>query len=56
MSQLLLKPQQKDKNGRVIHVTPESAGWKYVGFEVYSLKREKHYAHQQKRTKYVSFY
>ena len=38
MSQLLLKPQQKDKNGRVIHVTPESAGWKYVGFEVYSLK------------------
>ncbi|MFB5193518.1 5-deoxy-glucuronate isomerase [Neobacillus sp. KR4-4] len=38
-SNLLVTPEQKgDKNGKVISVTPESAGWKYVGFEVYKLK------------------
>lgn len=38
MSQLLLKPQERNEEGKILHVTPKSAGWKYVGFEVYSLK------------------
>ncbi len=36
MSKLLVKPQ--GNSGRVIHVTPASAGWTYVGFDVYRLK------------------
>jgi 5-deoxy-glucuronate isomerase len=27
-----------DEHGHVMTITPESAGWKYVGFQVYSLK------------------
>ncbi len=37
MSHLLLKPQQRNQDGRILQVTPESAGWTYVGFEVFSL-------------------
>lgn len=37
MSKLVVKPQQPDSEGRVLTVTPQSAGWKYVGFEVYRL-------------------
>ena len=36
MSHLLVRP--KREHGRVIHVTPESAGWTYVGFELYRLE------------------
>ena len=36
MSKLLVKPTGAD--GRVIHVTPESAGWTYVGFDLWKLK------------------
>lgn len=39
MSKLLLKPQTPDKEGKILSVTPESAGWKYVGFEVFSIKK-----------------
>ncbi|TYR34053.1 5-deoxy-glucuronate isomerase [Mesorhizobium microcysteis] len=35
MSKLQIKPQ--GKSGRVIAVTPESAGWTYVGFELFRL-------------------
>jgi 5-deoxy-glucuronate isomerase len=35
MSKLLVKP--KAGEGRVIHVTPETAGWTYVGFDVWKL-------------------
>ena len=35
MSKLLVKP--KGKAGRVTHVTPESAGWTYVGFDLWKL-------------------
>lgn len=38
MSHLLLKPQERNEEGKILHVTPKSAGWEYVGFEVYSLK------------------
>jgi 5-deoxy-glucuronate isomerase len=37
MSTLLAKPGPPDADGRVLAVTPESAGWSYVGFEVYRL-------------------
>jgi 5-deoxy-glucuronate isomerase len=36
MPNLLVKPN--GKHGRVIHVTPESAGWTYVGFDLFRLK------------------
>jgi 5-deoxy-glucuronate isomerase len=36
MSKLLVKPQSK--HGLVTKVTPESAGWTYVGFELHKLK------------------
>ena len=35
MAELLLKPS--GKSGRVQHVTPASAGWTYVGFDLYAL-------------------
>jgi 5-deoxy-glucuronate isomerase len=34
-----LKLRQNGKQGRVAHVTPESAGWTYVGFDLYRLRR-----------------
>jgi 5-deoxy-glucuronate isomerase len=37
MSDLLVKPNEPDANGRIIHVTPESAGWRYVGFDLHLL-------------------
>lgn len=36
MSKLLVKPL--GRQGRVSHVTPQSAGWTYVGFELHRLK------------------
>lgn len=36
MSSLLIKP--KPGQGRVIHVTPQTAKWKYVGFDLWKLK------------------
>lgn len=35
----LSKAQQPDGNGRIQHITPESAGWRYVGFDAYLLKK-----------------
>jgi 5-deoxy-glucuronate isomerase len=37
MPNLLVKPSRPDGNGRIHAVTPASAGWTYVGFEVYRL-------------------
>jgi 5-deoxy-glucuronate isomerase len=37
MPNLLVKPQAPGRDGRIHAVTPESAGWTYVGFEVYRL-------------------
>ena len=36
MPNLLVKP--KGGQGRVTHVTPESAGWTYVGFDLHRVK------------------
>ncbi len=38
-SQLIVPSQEANEEGAVLRITPESAGWKYVGFEVYSLKK-----------------
>ena len=38
MSHLLVHPSAPDAEGRILSVTPQSAGWTYVGFEVYRLK------------------
>ncbi len=38
MSRLLIKSTAPDAQGRVIHVTPENAGWSYVGFDLHRLE------------------
>lgn len=38
MSKLLSKRRQLDSQGAIQRITPESAGWGYVGFEVYELE------------------
>ena len=38
MSSLLSRKQAPDSKGRIQKITPELAGWKYVGFEVFMLK------------------
>jgi 5-deoxy-glucuronate isomerase len=40
MSPLLIKPARGGKDGRVHAITPASAGWRYVGFEVFDLAPE----------------
>ncbi|MEO9947327.1 MAG: 5-deoxy-glucuronate isomerase [Paraglaciecola sp.] len=37
MSYLHSRPQQPDQQNRIQHITPESANWEYVGFEVLTL-------------------
>jgi 5-deoxy-glucuronate isomerase len=34
---LAISDDQPDRDGTLIKVTPESAGWEYVGFEVLRL-------------------
>jgi len=38
MTDLRVRPQTPDADGRVINITPESANWSYVGFEVRKLQ------------------
>lgn len=39
MTNLIVKPlNHSDKDGSILSITPESAGWTYVGFEVLHLK------------------
>ena len=38
MTSLLSRKQAPDSKGRIQKITPESAGWKYGGFEVFMLK------------------
>ncbi|GGY05815.1 5-deoxy-glucuronate isomerase [Litchfieldella qijiaojingensis] len=39
MTSLLVRPQQPDEQGKMLEVTPESAGWDYVGFRVHKLSK-----------------
>jgi 5-deoxy-glucuronate isomerase len=36
---LLIHPSKPDHDGRIHHVTPKSADWTYVGFDVYRLHK-----------------
>jgi 5-deoxy-glucuronate isomerase len=38
MSKLLVHPSPPGEDGRVHRITPESAGWRYVGFELFRLR------------------
>lgn len=38
MSKLLLRNHAPDESGRVHHVTPETAGWTAIGFDLYRLQ------------------
>jgi len=38
VTSLLVRAQPPDRDGCVMRVTPESAAWRYVGFEVYRLE------------------
>lgn len=38
MPKLKIRPRGQNGERRVIHVTPESAGWRYVGFDLHRLK------------------
>src|SRR5262249_26092036 len=40
VSKLLVRSHEPDTDGCVLRVTPESARWRYVGFEVYRLVAE----------------
>jgi 5-deoxy-glucuronate isomerase len=44
MSNLLVKPSRPDTNGQIHAITPASAGWTYVGFEVFRLRDGQHLA------------
>lgn len=39
MSNLIVRKGSRGPGGNVLTITPQSAGWKYVGFEVYQLKQ-----------------
>ncbi|GIP16404.1 5-deoxy-glucuronate isomerase [Paenibacillus montaniterrae] len=39
MSHLKVSPQYDAETGQLIKITPQSAGWKYVGFEVVQLRQ-----------------
>ncbi|MGH2930896.1 MAG: 5-deoxy-glucuronate isomerase, partial [Solirubrobacteraceae bacterium] len=38
MSELLVKPSPPEPDGTFLRVTPQSAGWGYVGFEALGLE------------------
>ncbi|HYD88824.1 MAG TPA: 5-deoxy-glucuronate isomerase [Vitreimonas sp.] len=38
MSELRVRPKPRDDSGAVLEVTPQSAGWTYVGFKVIALE------------------
>ena len=38
MSKLLIQSGAPDESGCVLNITPESAGWQYIGFQVHRLK------------------
>ena len=38
MTSLLSRVQPINSEWRIQNITPESAGWKYVGFDVFELK------------------
>ncbi|QHE51700.1 5-deoxy-glucuronate isomerase [Pontibacillus sp. HMF3514] len=39
MANLTVKPNERDQEGKILSVTPETAGWDYVGFDVHVLRQ-----------------
>jgi 5-deoxy-glucuronate isomerase len=39
MADLIVPNQKPNEEGRALNISPESAGWEYVGFQVFSLKK-----------------
>ena len=56
MSSLLSLKQAPDSKGRIQKITPESAGWKYVGFEVFMLKSGKSLEQKTTVRKFVLYW
>lgn len=46
MPELIVKPGTPDEAGRVIHVTPQNAGWRYVGFDLHRIAAGRSVARQ----------
>lgn len=46
MSHLLVHPSHPSAEGQVLAITPQSAGWSYVGFEVYHLNDGQRLSHE----------
>lgn len=42
MSKLLIRPHEKTTTGEVISITPDTAGWSFVGLSVYKLHDGQH--------------
>src|SRR5277367_3305623 len=38
VSKLLIRSGAPDETGCVLNITPESAGWQYIGFQVHRMK------------------
>ena len=38
MADLLVRPTPPDETGKTVSITPQSAGWTYVGFDLYHLE------------------
>ncbi|WP_016915276.1 5-deoxy-glucuronate isomerase [Vreelandella stevensii] len=50
MSSLLVHPSTPDEQGKVLNITPASAGWKHIGFRVHKLgkgERFESHSHDQ---------
>ncbi len=48
MADLKIRPHAPDADGRVLDITPESAGWRYVGFSVHHCKEGQGFRHSLK--------
>ena len=44
MSRLRIRPHAPDDDGTVLSVTPQSAGWSHVGFQVVKLSDGQRFA------------
>lgn len=57
MPELIVPPYKRDSDGKVLSITPQSAGWKYIGFEVYKLSQGETLAkaNQRSRSVYCDF-
>jgi 5-deoxyglucuronate isomerase (EC 5.3.1.-) len=53
MTSLLSRAQSPNSEGRIQNITPESADWKYVGFDFFKLKTGQTLKKKQVAAKFV---